>query len=265
MLRRRILNLGYIISIILVSISCYERQEGCLDIAAENYDFTADDPCEDCCTYPTMSISVSHEWGDTLLFTDSLYQNDAEELIKILDVKFYLAQFELLLGEEGVGIEEELEVVSPSGESSLVSDNFTFVQESRFNYSIGTFNDPQTFEGASFYLGIPGNYIASDSLETFVEDASFFDEEAFVHTNFYMQYVVDTMSNDTLELFLNGTEFSERLSIQFNYEVPLGQDFSIPLVINYQELLRESEFSNLQSTSEKEGMKSRYDQIFSVR
>ena len=45
--------------------SCAEKQEGCLDVYATNFEFEADKVCEDCCTYPVFELEVSHYWDSS--------------------------------------------------------------------------------------------------------------------------------------------------------------------------------------------------------
>jgi len=88
--------------IILILASCYEKQEGCLDFRARNYDFGADEPCSECCTYPSMKLSVAHEWGDTSLMTDSVYFTLSNQAIKIVSAQFYVNKVSLLDSDRSV-------------------------------------------------------------------------------------------------------------------------------------------------------------------
>ena len=42
--------------VVLSLTACFEPQEGCTDIAATNFDASADENCTDCCTYPKLQL-----------------------------------------------------------------------------------------------------------------------------------------------------------------------------------------------------------------
>ena len=72
---------------------CFTRTEGCLDIAAENFDLNADRSCDTCCTYPPISISLSQKWQDVNFNTDSIYTDVNGDSFKIRDLKYFLSSF----------------------------------------------------------------------------------------------------------------------------------------------------------------------------
>lgn len=98
------LSLIALLFALLVS-ACYERTEGCLDVRATNYNVRADDPCEDCCTFPTLSISVLHriaaEGNPDSLVTFNINRplalsNHPDELFQFTRIQLYLSNIEFL-------------------------------------------------------------------------------------------------------------------------------------------------------------------------
>ncbi len=53
-------RVGGVIALVFFLAGCYEPKEGCLDPQAVNYDVTADEACADCCTWPSLRLSVKH-------------------------------------------------------------------------------------------------------------------------------------------------------------------------------------------------------------
>ena len=266
MLNFRNLSVSFtFILIVALCSSCYEKQEGCLDITATNYDFGADKACEDCCILPNLKISMIHEWGDTTLMHDSLYHNVNDQYIQILDAKFYLSDFTLIDDNNEVTIEDELIVESITGQESTIYDNIVFLQTSRFNYTIGSFAYPSTYDKLRLTFGINGNYIAADDSESFIEDDSFFDNITYEHINFQMTYVIDTMAMDTLVMNLKGIEWAQTLNLEGGFEIPLGRDASIPLKAQYQSLFSDTDFSKLDETSELAKIKSNFSNFISIK
>jgi hypothetical protein len=235
-----------ILSTFFLLVSCYEKQEGCLNIRAENYDFGADEPCDDCCTFPTMSVRVIHNWGDTLLFTDSVYTNSLNQGIRLLNAKFYISNIQLLNDENAYSINESIDVAGISGTTSSIIDDITFIQNSRLNYAIGSFENAQDFTGLAFTFGINGNYTAEDEGDSFIQDENFFDEDQFIHTNFKMDYVLESLPTDTLTLTLNDINTTKDIFIPGNFELPLGIDFSLILSVDYEALLKDINFEKME-------------------
>ena len=80
--------------------SCYEVVEGCLDTNAVNFAIDADRECEDCCTYPTLSIRFVNIWddGDTS-FTfnyNAIYEDAGGQAFSFNRITYYLKDFALI-------------------------------------------------------------------------------------------------------------------------------------------------------------------------
>ncbi len=244
--KRLIYNLAIIgTTALLVFSSCYEKKEGCLDISAKNYDFGADEPCSDCCVYPTFKLGISHLWGDTTLKHNSFYLNSFGQYIKIIEAKFYISEVSLRKNNAENTINETINVRDLSGNISTIPDDFIFVQTSRFTYPVGTFNSGREFDGISFTLGISGNFSALDEKDSFVEEDNFFSENTFIHTNIRMKYVVDSIKMDTLQWSLENFDTSLNFKLDAEIELPLGKDFVIPLKADYKKLLFNVNFLEL--------------------
>ena len=89
------------ISLLLFS-GCYEKQEGCLDAFAENFDFEADSDCcegtdsdECCCMYPDLSLTVQHQVGEENMVLGNVYLNDRNQPYIINKVSFYMSTVQL--------------------------------------------------------------------------------------------------------------------------------------------------------------------------
>lgn len=227
--------------------ACYEKQEGCLDFRANNYSFSADEPCDDCCTFPKLRLSVKHEWGDTTLFLDSIYFNQSNQAIQILESKFYVTDLRLTISDEEATVSELITVKDVEANSFEISAANALVQTNRFNYDLGTFEASRTYEGVSFVLGVNGEYFS----ENITTDQEMFNDSTYVYTNFRMEVVVDQIARDTLVFELVGKEAIELFQIDGTIDVPLGVDFSIPVVADYQLLLDAVDFKNLTSEVQK--------------
>ena len=244
--------------LIILLASCYEKQEGCLDFRAKNYDFSADKPCSDCCTYPSMRLGVSHEWGDTTLMSDSIYYNLANQPIRILNAQFYLHQVSLTDNGQKVSVVEKLSVTDLAGFVSEISAANAFVQSARFNYTLGSFEEAQTYDGLDFKLGIDGQY----TNESLVENESFFDVETFEYVNFRMEYISDIIAQDTLQFELKGLDFVANINLDATLEIPLGVDFTLKILADYQLLFNDIDIINIETPTQKANVLANFQRFF---
>jgi len=128
----------------------------------------------------------------------------------------------------------------------------------RFTYPLGSFEEAKTYDGLDFQLGIDGSYTSED----LVEDDSFFDEETFEHVNFRMQYVADQVAQDTLQFELKGLDFVSSIRLNATLEIPLGVDFTIPILADYQLLLNDIDIKNIDTPSQKALVLANFQQFF---
>lgn len=81
------------IALLCICTGCNTRIEGCLDSNAENLDFNAEIDCDGCCTYPSISLSLTQKWGDrNFSNADTLYDIHLQPY-KIQDLKYYLTSW----------------------------------------------------------------------------------------------------------------------------------------------------------------------------
>lgn len=151
--------------------ACEDPVEGCLDVAATNFDVAADGPCMGCCTYPVLKADVAHLFvnfsGDTTNFRyDSAYTVFPFDQVpfKFQRIKFYLSQVHLWNGLDSVLVNDTLELtIGPDSTVVQVEDNFGLVDRDIFDdISLGSFRAPGNYDGISFWLGIPPAFQSAD-------------------------------------------------------------------------------------------------------
>ncbi len=135
--------------------ACFEPKEGCLDIAATNFDAGADKDC--CCVYPKLVLTVNQVY-DTLLFrNDSLYMASNGQLFRIKSVAFYLSDFQLFQGGEVFTVSDTLTLNTFLGadtSSQLFTNDFQLVRRTPVDYTVGTFRQDGIFEKVNFRFGL---------------------------------------------------------------------------------------------------------------
>ncbi|HOY03853.1 MAG TPA: hypothetical protein PLO67_00550 [Saprospiraceae bacterium] len=230
-------------------VACYEPQEGCQDIAATNFDASADKDC-DCCTYPDLQIGVSQHYDTQLYIENNVYVASDGHPFILKNVSFYLSDFQLFQNgtEYVVSDTAGLYTFSQVGNDTLreiFTDDFILVRRVPLINVAGSFRNDGIFDKIQFRLGlddnaqrvIPSRAPAGHPLRTQADSLWHGRTEGFV----FLQVVVarDTFAGtvpDTISLKkadLNNAVFSATGT--FKHET--GYDFNIILDVDHKKLL----------------------------
>ena len=74
-----------------LTYSCYEPVEGCLDIAAVNFNASADEDC--CCEYPTLRIQLIQRFETLVDLSAKAYTNNLGQVFRLDNAVLYLHRF----------------------------------------------------------------------------------------------------------------------------------------------------------------------------
>ncbi len=147
------------LALALTLVSCFEPQDGCLDIEATNFDASADKDC--CCEYPLLVIEALHRYGsDTVQYLpDSLYVNDAGQIFRIKSVAFYLSEIQLFQNGGLLTVSDtvQLQTYSSTGSDTTketFTDDFLLVRRTPVDNPTGDFRPAGTFEKVRMRLGL---------------------------------------------------------------------------------------------------------------
>jgi hypothetical protein len=225
--------------------SCFEPKEGCLDIAATNFDAAADKDC--CCEYPKLVLTVNQVY-DTLLFrNDSLYQDAQGRLFRIKSVAFYLSEFELMQNGNPFQMSDTLTLITREGvdtSSQLFINDFLLVRRTPLSFTVGTFRQDGLFESVKFRLGlsdaaqkvIPAKAPTAHPLALQPDSlwqgytAGFVGLQAVVVRDSMMSTTPDTLRFTRADL---GNFFLESSG---SFVHPTGFDFPLILTVDYKKL-----------------------------
>ena len=149
--------------ILLTSSSCYEKEEGCLDAEAVNFEVTADDDC--CCEYPKLVLLMSHVYGDGALSFGADLTNDINSPFEILSVQYYLSGFSFY-DEDNNAFSTTSTVSLPqlTGDNIETTDDIALISRSVFASadSIGFFPTYGTYERLEFEIGVKATAANTD-------------------------------------------------------------------------------------------------------
>ena len=229
--------------LIVVQNACFEPQSGCLDIAATNFNASADKNC--CCRYPNLVLSVDQVY-DTLVYRqDELYPGTGGHLFRIKSLAFYLSEFTLIKDGLPFVMEDSvaLKTYGPTGNDTLVQpfiDDVVLVRRTPLEYPIATFGEAGFFEKITCRLGLgPGMAQAIPGLAPVNHPLRLQPENLFNTEYVFLQAVVvrDSMAGtlpDTLrftradlgDFFLEGNGVFEHKT-GYNFPIKMRADWSI--------------------------------------
>ncbi|MFT5386456.1 MAG: hypothetical protein ACI8X3_002406 [Saprospiraceae bacterium] len=237
---------------LLLIISCKDRIDGCRDIEATNYDVSADDPCsDDCCTYPSLLLEVSHKY-DSLNFSFASTYIIAGDTLRFEQVIFYLSNFRLVNETDSMEVVDTIELDIIGQGTDIFKDDYTLVSRSvsSFSYNVGQIRGTGEFNTLKFSVGIAGNAaFANAGTVTDGHPLSINTDTLWTDTAGYVfnrVTVIPDTSNISIvrQIDINGGENLVEVSLAFSQEVILGIDVEIPLKIDYEKWFSGIDFVN---------------------
>ena len=257
----------YHLLLITLLNSCYTPTEGCLDIDATNYDASADEPCDDCCTFPNLNLRIFHNittQSSTGLDScinhspDSTFTNGNNNFFQIKDIKFYLFDFQLVMTNGDIAeVEDEMtfsiydDPISQNDMDTTIKDDFVLVKREA-TYTVGEFRKPGVYVQLKFKVGI-GSDLTSIDADTLTsshplssDNLMHFEtrDSGFVFQEFSL--VKDTTTNSSeIEVYKIGIETTTPIQVELDLygELDPGFDIEIPIKVNYNTWLKGINFA----------------------
>ncbi|MBK8700825.1 MAG: hypothetical protein IPN29_15285 [Saprospiraceae bacterium] len=240
---------NYLLLVLMLVIGlpgCYEKKSGCLDIAAVNYDASADEDCSDCCLYPSIKIAMDHLFGNgTLVFNDTLFTNQNHAFL-LLDQKFYLGAI-AFMNEKGfpLTLQNQTPFTLKDGTTRSFADDYKLCIRNVSLITINTFRWSGAVASASYGPGLeePFNDIDAD----IVSGSSDLSSERGMtdaennYLTYYLKVIGGMSLKDTMEINISGRW---RVNKKFNPSIPIvsGKDLVVPIAIDYNKLFQNVPF-----------------------
>ena len=162
------------IYLVLISISCADPEEGCIDVLARNFDLEADLDCclveeECCCTYPSLRLNLFYKGTatDTLgqaatnIRLDQYYPlENLTDSVRIDSFSLFISNLQIISNTEADTLQLieslELSFIDAEGEeqSSSFQDNIALVSMPAFSVDIGTYRSDISFDEVLFDIGL---------------------------------------------------------------------------------------------------------------
>ncbi len=242
-------------SLLLLQFSCKEKIDGCMDVTAVNWDASADESCEDCCTYPSLTVSYEHVFGDTLISFDSLYFDESDNYFKITSIRYYLSDFILISNDvDEYRPTDSLEVqlyTNGDNEEKTIADNFALVSKFTNSSNIGSFrNTDLTIDSLVFSIGLNATANSVDPTSVSVGEPLAIDSDSMFQsrTDGYIfakiGIVTDTMTMDTTIYRITGNDKLMEMRFEWEDELVRGTNVVIPIKLDYEEWFKGINFAN---------------------
>lgn len=150
------LNPFFAIVVLLLSLSsCYENVEGCLDPDSTNYNLAADIDCDDCCSFPTLSLAIAYSFGEDAYNRVDTVSNDLGQEFVIEDLQTYFSEVSVSDGSQSFNIDETFTYEDSNGNSQEITDDIILATPRGFRNVLGTFRQANEYTSMMFTLGVP--------------------------------------------------------------------------------------------------------------
>lgn len=225
----------FFLSVMLLH-SCYEREEGCLDLLAKDYTISSDDACDECCTYPEIQFRLSHMVGDTSWTRDTVLVNTFGQSYQIRDAVILISNLVMDIGGVDEGIIEKANYESPSGEFVELNDDHQFFRPVTSLLNIGSIRENGEVNFVSFDVGVPHNYIAINEESPLYNYDTLYTDEGYYDISLYLK-IGDSLQIDKIVRMELNTASSQILLPLVDVNKIIRTDFGLQLSIDYEKLL----------------------------
>lgn len=221
--------------LLVIPSACLEKEDGCRDVSATNFAADAEIDCEDCCTFPNITLEIEHAVGDTLLRYGDTVEFDNKS-INFLETSFYINGISLNGTDQNLIISDEITLTDRAGNSNLITDDIEIISRdiSNFSYDIGTFRGEGTYEELSFQAGLTSIQAATNpasvtSTHPLSSSNGLFElpDSSYVFTRLRL---VNLANGDTLQYNINT---SVNINLPYAVTVERSFDLTIPLKVDY--------------------------------
>ncbi len=232
-------------------MGCYDPKEACLDLLSNNYDVSADDGCENCCTYPSIKLSVKHQWKDkTISFNDTLW-NDVRSTFVLLDHRVLLSNFNYQTnsGKTISTLDSNEFDIGVLKQPYTFKNGLAYIIKSQSNVNVDRCrSDFDEINAYSFQLGVDDlldslTIEQAQNIENLNQDNGMYNSNKYA--THYIKLAVNDTFTDTISYF--GT-LKSSYNINHSAEVNVGEDVVLPLTIDYYQLFSSIDFSNHSSS-----------------
>lgn len=259
--------------------SCFEPKQGCLDLAAVNFDANADKDCEEAgcaCVYPKLQVTVDQRYDSLPYRRDSAYVGLNGKAFRLHDVVFYLSDFQVFKDALPFVVSDTLglRAFSTFGNDTLrpvFRNDFQLVRLETQTYAVGDFRESGIFSEVQIRFGLdsdanrviaplaPANHPLSTQTDSLWEGKN----RGFVFLQVVVGRDLASPLNDTLRFTAADVgDFFIAESRQFLHTE--GTDFRLRLRTDYKKLLGNVDWTTGSPAVWKQQVVANLPQVFQV-
>ena len=216
-----------------MTLGCYDPTEGCLDILAKNYSPSAYEPCDDCCTYPSIALRVSH-LSDTSDFSiqDTLIDIQGDSA-KIIEQKLFISDISITKSNGQSIASRDFIDVNISGQNLMEIDDIRLLRRTQSSLTFYSYRDTGTVANVSFTVGLddfydPIDLVAAEEIDPLDFSEGMRDNGTYVTGRIDLARGKDL--TDTISILIKEDLLFQK---QITGAIAKGSDIIIPLAIDY--------------------------------
>lgn len=217
--------------------SCYKPIEGCTNADAENYTFIADEPCNDCCTFPVVSLKVTHKWGSETFQNNKEYTNNLGSTVIVTDQKIAFSDI-IVKDNNGLPITNTASTtLTIAGQSTTLPLNYCLLSQTLNKCGAGRIKYTGAIKSIDLLIGTNDRFNQADSASVARDAALSRSEGMYLGGEYQTMYI-------NYQPFGQPQKFQLYIPEDLLLSIPLTPSYSskqgiakeIPITINYQKL-----------------------------
>jgi len=235
----------------LLATSCYEDQEGCLDILATNYNVGADTACEDCCTYPSLVLELSQVNGDEAFRLGDTIINNMGVATRLIDLVYYVSEVQVELMGDDTYVADTMQVVIPGDPADTIAvvDDAVAIKRSQGSYEIGEMRGRGQLTRLAMTVGLPAVLDGNMLIVELANDLSSNRDSLRSDDNRYMiqRLILGTGPEltDTISIEVEAQYSMPIVPVALDTMYMLGADKRIPMQVDYSMWFDDIEFDTI--------------------
>ncbi len=233
-----LLSLPFLIALFCILSGCYEPIDGCLDPLSSNFSLTADNDCEDCCSYPSIQIDFHPMWDTFDLSTTEFYLNQTGDSLNITEASFLVSNA-YLTGQSVSLLSSQDSVVLDCGGPLTLFNAFNNVSINSERAQVPNVLLDQVYNSLHVSIGIPSCLATIDTsaITTLSNKTELFDNElsADIYQTHQFSFAWTTDSTSIQELQLINEEGLINLVFETELFTERGENLTIDIDVDYSE------------------------------
>jgi len=220
--------------------------EGCLDINASNFDLNADRACTDCCTYPSLFLTLSQKWADSNFFLTDTLLDIHDHPYRINDLKYYLSSW-AWFGTDQQWYTVDSAQITCNGNVIRYTPDITLIDATQFNYTLGTFHQSPDIDSIRFLFGLAETFgcLNDTTAPVILSDKSpLWDKTLQSLATVRLVLQPDISSPDLDTLFIHS---SQDIRMDYDQELQPGFSTTLNLTVDYSKWFANADIQYLPS------------------